>query len=70
MDGMADAPDGDSMDAVIALYRAAVDRTLLRENLRRTPLERLRRLVDLGNFVARHRGAARGAPPPATDHMA
>jgi transcriptional regulator with XRE-family HTH domain len=34
------------------------DRTLLRENLARTPTERLDRGVGLANFVVRNRGVA------------
>jgi hypothetical protein len=64
MDGMAEERSGNSMDDVIALYRRGIDVTLLRENLRRTPLERLRRLEEMAAFVERHRGAARRVPPP------
>jgi hypothetical protein len=33
-------------DPVIEAYKADIDRTLLRENLRRTPTERVQRLQD------------------------
>ena len=34
-------------DPVIEAYKAGIDRTLLRENLKRTPEERLRKLMEL-----------------------
>jgi len=37
----------DGMDAVIAAYKRDVDRTLLRENLRLTPDQRARELMEL-----------------------
>jgi hypothetical protein len=40
-----------SLDAVIERYKLDVDRTLLRENLRRTPEQRLRRLMELQRFA-------------------
>jgi len=39
-------------DPVIETYKKDVDRTLLRENLRRTPDERLLALMDLQRFTA------------------
>lgn len=44
-------------DPVIAVYKRDVDRTLLRENLRRTPDERLRMLADLQESGRELRGA-------------
>ena len=38
-------------DAVIEEYKKSVDRTLLRENLRLTPEQRLRRLQKLQQFA-------------------
>jgi transcriptional regulator with XRE-family HTH domain len=35
-----------------------VDRTLIRENLKRTPQERIDFMVSFSNFVLRNRGAA------------
>lgn len=35
-----------------------IDRTLIRENLKRTPEERLDFMVSFSNFVLRNRGAA------------
>lgn len=40
-----------SLDRVIELYKRDVDLTLLRENLRLTPEERLRRLMELQRFA-------------------
>jgi transcriptional regulator with XRE-family HTH domain len=34
------------------------DRTLLEQNLRRTPAQRLEYMTDVANFVSRNRGAA------------
>ncbi len=45
------ATDVSSLDAVIEAYKKDVDRTLLRENLRKTPDERLRDLVRLQAFA-------------------
>ena len=52
--------DIDERDPVIELYKEGVDRTLLRENLRRSPEERLRALQALQRFVVevRRAGAA------------
>ena len=44
-------------DPVIELYKKDVDRTLLRENLRRSPEERLRNLQALQRFAAEVRKA-------------
>lgn len=48
-------------DPVIEAYKKDVDRTLLRENLRRTPTERLRRLTALQALAAELRRAGRAA---------
>ena len=47
-----EAVRGSSIDRIIELYKRDVDRTLLREQLRKTPDERLRELVDLERFAA------------------
>jgi hypothetical protein len=47
MIGMAADSSPSSFDAVIARYKQDVDRTLIRENLKRTPEERLRALQEL-----------------------
>lgn len=48
-------------DPIIELYKAAIDRTLLRENLRLTPEERVRNLQGLQKLAeaAREAGLAR-----------
>ena len=48
-------------DPVIELYKRDVDRTLLRENLKLTPEERLRKLQDFVAFTATLREAGRRA---------
>jgi hypothetical protein len=50
-----------SIDAIIELYKKDVDRTLLREALRLTPDERLRRLVELTRFTDAVREAGKKA---------
>ncbi len=48
-------------DPVIEAYKQGVDRTLLRENLRRTPDERVRALVELQRFAEElERAGSRG----------
>ena len=54
---MSDSADTSADDPVIELYKQGVDRTLLRENLRRTPEERLRALLALQRFAAEVREA-------------
>jgi len=46
-------------DPVIEAYKKDIDRTLLRENLKRSPAERLQRLQDFVQTMAMLRGAAR-----------
>jgi hypothetical protein len=46
-------------DPVIELYKRDVDRTLLRENLRRTADERLQKLDDFMRFVRELRAGAK-----------
>lgn len=50
-----------SIDKIIELYKRDVDRTLLREQLRKTPDQRVRELVALERFAATLRQAARKA---------
>jgi hypothetical protein len=52
-------------DAVIELYKAGIDRTLLRENLRLTPDERVRNLQRLQRLAeaAREAGEAQRRRP-------
>jgi hypothetical protein len=49
------------MDAVIAEYKKHVDRTLLRENLKLTPEQRILKLMELQRLAeeARRAGKAR-----------
>lgn len=46
-------------DPVIEVYKKDIDRTLLRENLKLTPDERLRRLEEFMRSIRALRGAAR-----------
>ena len=46
---------------VIEAYKRDIDRTLLRENLQRTPEERLRKLMELQRFAEELRRAGRSA---------
>lgn len=48
-----------SIDDIIALYKRDVDRTLLRENLKLTPTERLQKLMQMQVFVEEVRRAGR-----------
>jgi len=48
-------------DPVIEAYKKDVDRTLLRENLRRTPEQRLENLMELQRFAEEMRRAGREA---------
>ena len=41
----------DTVELIIELYKRDVDRTLIRENLRKSPEERLRALQDLQVFA-------------------
>lgn len=50
-----------SIDSIIELYKRDVDRTLLRENLRLTPDERLRKLQELLAFYHELRRAGAGS---------
>ena len=48
-------------DPVIEAYKKDVDRSLIRENLKRTPDERMRGLVALQRFAIELRRAGRDA---------
>jgi hypothetical protein len=50
-------------DPVIEAYKAGVDRSLLRENLKRSPEERVRNLVELQRAVEELRRAGREIRP-------
>ncbi len=59
----AEVPEpADSMDAVIAVYKRDVDRTLLRENLKLTVGERILKAIHIHRSVDawRKAGARRG----------
>jgi len=47
------------IDPVIAVYKRDVDRSLLRQNLRLTPEERLKKLGAALRMVSQLKGAAR-----------
>jgi hypothetical protein len=48
-------------DPVVAAYLPGVDRTLLRENLKLTPAQRLENLVSFSSFAAELRRAGQRA---------
>jgi hypothetical protein len=50
-----------SIDSVIAEYRRHLDLSLIRKNLRLTPEERLRQLMELQRFARELRRAGRAA---------
>ena len=50
-----------SIDRIIELYKRDIDRTLLREQLRKTPDQRVRELVELERFAAELRTAGKKA---------
>jgi hypothetical protein len=45
----------------IEAYKKDVDRTLLRENLKLTPAERIAKMISVLRFVEEVRGSGRGA---------
>ena len=53
------ASHASSIDAVIAVYQKDIDQTLLRENLKLTPQERLQKLAAVLELVAEVRRAGR-----------
>jgi hypothetical protein len=53
-----------SIDDVIEVYKRDVDRTLLRENLKLTPTERLQKLQELQRFAEELQRAGREARHP------
>ncbi len=58
---MAEPGRGDSLDAVIDAYMPGVDMTLLRENLKLTPEQRVLQLQELTRFAAELRRAGERA---------
>lgn len=51
--------NGSSIDLIIERYKQDVDRTLLRENLKLTPTERLQQLMNMQLFAEEARRAGR-----------
>lgn len=47
------------LDPVIGAYKRDIDRTLLRENLKKTPEQRVRALMSLQRFAVEVRAAGR-----------
>jgi len=56
---MSDAKTPTASDPVIDAYKSGIDVTLIRENLRRTPEERLRALQQLQAFAEELRKGGR-----------
>jgi hypothetical protein len=55
-------PMSGTSDPVIDAYKSGIDRTLIRENLRRSPEERVRALQQLQAFAEELRRAGKGLP--------
>jgi hypothetical protein len=49
--------DAETADPIVELYKRGVDRTLIQENLKRSPEERLRALQELQRFAEDVRNA-------------
>ena len=58
---MTDAWSAQWRDPVIEVYKRDVDRTLLRENLKLAPEERLLKLQDFAKFLSEVRSAGKKA---------
>ncbi len=56
--------EADETDPVIEAYKKHVDRSLIRENLKRTPQERLERLMELQRFAEELRRAGKEKKGP------
>jgi hypothetical protein len=56
-----EGPPPSEPDPVVEAYKRDVDRSLIRENLKRTPDERMRALVALQRFAAELRHGGREA---------
>jgi hypothetical protein len=54
---MTEMPRSLEADPVVELYKQGVDRTLIRENLRRSVEERFERLIELQRFAEELRRA-------------
>ncbi len=55
------APARSSIDDVVEVYKRDVDRTLIRENLKKTPTERVQALQELQRFAEELQRAGREA---------
>lgn len=62
--GERDASEGPAPDPVIEAYKAGLDRTLLRANLRRTVAERMAQLEAMQRFAQELRRAGRATDTP------
>jgi hypothetical protein len=60
--GLPELAPADFFDPVIEAYKKDIDRTLLRENLKLSFEERVRKAERVHQSIARARGAARRAP--------
>ena len=60
---MLDRSDALDLDAVIEAYKRGIDRTLIRQNLRRSVEERLSNLMALQRFAEELRRAGREIRP-------
>jgi hypothetical protein len=58
-DGRPELAPADFFDPVIEAYKKDVDRTLLRENLKLSPEQRVRKAESIHRSVQHARGAAR-----------
>ncbi len=56
---LVDGPPPFEPEPVIEAYKSGIDRSLIRENLKRTPDERMRALAALQRFAAELRRAGR-----------
>jgi len=65
-----EAPAGGTLSPVVEAYKSGIDRSLIRENLRRPPGERLRRLAEMAEFSEELRRAPRRPVTPSTTSAA
>jgi hypothetical protein len=61
-------PPADFYDPVIEAYKKDVDRTLLRENLKLTVEQRLRKFASFWKYAQELRGAARRSATKESNH--
>jgi len=60
---------GNSLDEIIEIYKRDVDVTLLRENLKLTPTQRIEQLMSMQRFVEELRRAGREAREKAANRQ-